>query len=143
MLLHWAITIAFFMLLMSGFLLLYPELRLELIGGYSLTLINVHKYVAIAYVPLVLVYLWNLYMVYTTLGLWQKIHIAAVSIFGALLVISGFGVWFYRDLPYRVVADSSSVHDIMTFLVIPVLLIHLTQIRKVQGFVQKRLKNLT
>jgi nitrate reductase gamma subunit len=79
-------------------------------------------------------------MVYAKLSLWQKTHIAAVSIFGVLLCISGFGVWFYRSLPYRIVVTSFSMHEAMTFLVIPVLLIHLTQIRKVKEFTQKGLK---
>ena len=149
-LLHWVHTIAFLGLVGTGILLL-PIRRLPLgldfrgwIGGYSNIIMSWHNWLAISFVSFPLaVFLVNRLVgrngeqdriregisnpvsPLKGLNLVKKVHLWITILMASAFVLTGTLMWARSYLSFFIVEWSYSLHDILTYLSIPLILGHL------------------
>jgi len=126
---HWMYTLIFIALVISGILLYFPEIRHYITGGYSLVISKIHKYIGIAAIPMLGVFWVNLWNSQSKMKRWQIAHTRIVLVSGVLFIISGINIWFVRGLTDTIYDMSVTVHQVLTFIVMAVLIAHLIMIR--------------
>jgi cytochrome b subunit of formate dehydrogenase len=138
--LHTVHVVTSLVLLATGFLLEFPDLRARVVGGYGREIARVHNWVGLAFVvapalvlavaarPLVR----DLRLRLSLSGglTWPKLHILATLVFSALLVVSGFFLWVDWDLPLAVLDAMLEVHIVVTWLLVASILLHLLAARR-------------
>jgi cytochrome b subunit of formate dehydrogenase len=138
--LHAIHVVTSLVLLATGFLLEFPDLRARVVGGYGREIARVHNWVGLAFVvapALVLAIaarplLGDLRLRLTPPeGLtWPKLHILATLVFSLLLVVSGFFLWVDWDLPLMVLDAMLETHIVVTWLLVASILVHLFAARR-------------
>ena len=138
--LHATHAVATVVLLATGLLLEFPELRSFTIGGYGRSIVSIHLVagVAFALLPMIALLLASAALIEDLrrrLGppdpwRWRKSHIVGSLIAVALLSVSGAVMWADADLPIAVGDASRAVHVALTALVGISLPIHLVLARR-------------
>lgn len=126
---HLAYTLCFLSLAATGFLLFFPDLRMALTSGYSLVIGRVHKYAGAAAVPVLLVFGRTLVQSQSDPTAWRRAHSWLVVGTGALLAVSGVVLWFPTYFSEVLVNASTLSHQALTFVVVPLFILHLIMIR--------------
>lgn len=127
-------------LIASGALIHWPELRLRLLGGYGLTLASVHEWASLAFAgaPLALLAL-ALRPILRDLGArlgppdgptWRKIHIVLTLALSALLSLSGLGLWQQQRLSADAADLALDAHVWLSWAIAISLPIHLFAARR-------------
>lgn len=139
-LLHAVHAVTVLILLATGILLYFPELRGAVIGGYGQRVLDFHLWAGVAFAAAPVV-VWMLAArplaedVRRRLGPpdpwgWRKAHIVLTLVACAGLVISGFAVWFEPSLPRAFAEPSHWVHDALTAVLAVALPVHLVASRR-------------
>ncbi len=130
---HLAYTLCFLSLAATGFLLFFPDLRMMLTSGYSLVIGRVHRYAGAAAVPVLLVFGRSLVRSHGNPTAWRRAHSWLVIGTGALLAVSGVVLWFPTQFSEVLVNVSTMSHQVLTFVVVPLFILHLVMIRVTPG----------
>lgn len=138
--LHDVHAVATLLLVVTGLLLYFPELRGAAIGGYGRRILDFHLWggVVSVLVPLAaagLVARALLEDLSRRLGPpdpwgWSKTHIVLSLVVTAGLAVSGFMIWFDDALPRAWNEPSHWVHDVLTVAIIVALPLHLIASRR-------------
>jgi len=139
-LLHTAHLIATLVLLATGFLIQWPDLRARVVGGYGRELAEVHLWVGWAFaaapaLALALVARPLLEDLGRRLGpqepmSWRKAHVLITLVAGALLTLSGILLWVPGALPLVLLDASLEVHIWATWVFAASLPVHLVVARR-------------
>jgi len=148
-LLHAAHALASLVLLATGFLLEFPDLRARVVGGYGLWISNVHLWsgAAFAAAPVLALAatarpLWR--DLRRRLGPpgprgWRELHIVLSLASAFLLAVSGLVLWVAQDLPLPLEDACLEVHLIFTWVLAISLPLHLVAARaKIAAFFRGR-----
>jgi cytochrome b subunit of formate dehydrogenase len=138
--LHAAHAITTLLLVATGLLLEFPELRLVSTGGYGQTIVALHRWggVAFAAAPLLALGLAASALaeeLRRRLGppdpwRWRKTHIVLTLVAVPALSASGFALWLDDALPRGVVDAARTVHVALTWMLIAALPVHLIAARR-------------
>ncbi len=139
-LLHAVHAVTVLILLATGVLLYFPELRGATIGGYGQRILDVHLWAGVLF-AVAPVAVWARAArpltedVRRRLGPpdpwgWRKTHIVLSLVACAGLVLSGFVVWFEPSLPRSWGEPSHWVHDGLTAVLAVALPVHLVASRR-------------
>ncbi|MFQ5667363.1 MAG: cytochrome b/b6 domain-containing protein [Candidatus Binatia bacterium] len=135
-LLHTLHLITFLLLLGTGLLLLLPDLRAAVTGGYSLIIRATHLWGGVAFVtlPMLIVFPCGARRVFaparqrTARAVWQGCHVALTIVISVVLALTGFALWGRRALSEPVVDGSLLAHDWLTYAAAAVVAIHLIEV---------------
>lgn len=134
--LHAAHLLTFVTLLATGLLLLFPELRASLIGGYSLVVRSVHCWVGVAFVvlPAALLAAGGLGALAAAptavalRALWRRLHVWATVLLGALFTVTGAILWADADVSELIHDGSRATHNWLTWAGTGLLGVHLLEL---------------
>ena len=139
-LLHAIHALAVLLLLATGVLLFFPELRGAAIGGYGQRILTFHLWGGVAFgaAPLVAAALVASALhedVRRRLGppdpwSWRKTHIVLSLAASAGLVVSGVAIWFEDALPRAFGEPMHWVHDSLTVVLGAALPVHILMSRR-------------
>lgn len=138
--LHTAHVIATLVLLATGFLVEWPELRARLIGGYGPQIARVHRWAGVAFIAapaLALLVAARPLMrdLLRRLGPpdpvnWRKIHIVTSLLLGVALSVSGVLLWVDAGLPLAALDATLTVHIVATWALAVSIPVHLAAARR-------------
>jgi cytochrome b subunit of formate dehydrogenase len=139
-LLHAAHVVATLVLLATGFLIQWPDLRAQVIGGYGRELAEVHVWMgwAFAAAPALALALASRPLL-DDLGRrlgsqeplsWRKAHVVITLVAGALLTLTGIALWVLGALPVALLDASLEVHIWATWVLAISLPVHLVVARR-------------
>ncbi len=134
--LHAAHLLTFVALLATGLLLLFPELRAALIGGYSLVVRSVHCWVGVAFVVLPATVLAAgglraLASAPTTVALralWRRLHVWGTVLMGVLFTVTGAVLWVDAGVSEAFHDGSRATHNWLTWAGAGLLGVHLLEL---------------
>lgn len=139
-LLHAIHALAVLLLLVTGVLLFFPELRGAAIGGYGQSILDLHLWGGAAFglAPLAAAGLMAGALaedVRRRLGppdpwRWRKSHIVISLAASAGLVVSGIAIWFDDALPRVMGEPMHWIHDALTVVLAVALPVHLVASRR-------------
>jgi hypothetical protein len=138
-LLHTSHGVTSLALIATGFLILWPDLRARLLGGYGRELAQVHLGLGWAFAVAPLLALGAARALFEDLrrrlgppeGItWQKLHIGITLAASALLTASGIVLGHLPDLPLAVQDASLDAHIWATWVVAASLPLHLVAARR-------------
>ena len=140
-LLHAGHGVATLALLATGFLIQWPDLRAQLVGGYGRQLAEIHLWSGWVFIlaPLLALMPGTAGAVFADLrrrlgppdGItWRKLHIVITLLGSVLLGVSGIVLWGFQDLPQLVQDVSLEVHIWATWVFTATLLLHLAVARR-------------
>lgn len=139
-LLHVAHALASLVLVATGFLIGWPDLRARIVGGYGRQLLDVHNWSGVLFmVAPALALAFSLRPLWSDLvrrlgpagpGLWKRSHIAGSVIASFALSVSGILLWVDWDLPLAVLDASLAVHMWLAWLFAVVIPIHIVVSRR-------------
>lgn len=135
-LLHTAHLFSFVALLATGLLLLLPELRASITGGYSLVIRQVHLWggIAFALLPLAIILAFGPRAIFARpiakgpIGLWKAAHLLLTFGMGGVFTVTGVAIWGREAISESLVDLSHSVHDGLTYPAALLATAHLLQI---------------
>jgi cytochrome b subunit of formate dehydrogenase len=130
---HHIYTLAALVLLATGALLTWPDLRARVIGGYGRETLDVHLWlgwVMLATPALLLLAarpIWRDLL--RRLGppdgiTWRKINIVLSIVAGVLLAVTGVMLWLDLGLSISVIDAALLVHDVLSWLILAALVVH-------------------
>jgi cytochrome b subunit of formate dehydrogenase len=139
-LLHQAHLVTTLVLLVTGFLIQFPDLRARVLGGYGRELAEVHVWLGWAFTaaPLLALALAARPLL-ADLGRrlgprepmsWRKAHVAITLVAGALLTLTGIVLWVPGRLPLALLDASLEVHIWATWIFTAALPVHLVVARR-------------
>lgn len=133
--LHAGHALTTLVLIATGLLIGFPDLRARLVGGYGRELADVHVYVGLAFIAIpalaAAVATPSLYRdTVRRLGppdalTWRKLHIVLTLVAGLLLTVSGLALWLDAGMPLAVSDAALAVHEILTYVLAAALPVHL------------------
>lgn len=139
-LLHAAHVATTLVLLATGFLIQWPDLRAFLVGGYGRELADVHVWMGCAFagapaLALALAPRPLLADLGRRLGSseplsWRKAHVVITLVAGALLTVTGIALWMPGSTPVALLDASVEVHIWTTWVVAISLPVHLVVARR-------------
>jgi cytochrome b subunit of formate dehydrogenase len=138
--LHAVHALASLLLIGTGVLIHWPELRLLVLGGYGMALAWLHEWTGLAFIVAPLL----------SLGLaarpllrdlgarlgppdppsWRKLHIALTLVLSALLSLSGVALWQQEYLPMRAADLALDAHIWLSWLIAISIPVHLFAARR-------------
>lgn len=135
-LLHTTHLVTFAVVFFTGLLLLLPNLRAAVTGGYSLLIKDVHRWggVAFAALPLLVIVRFGPRRILlppaerTARQLWQGVHVAVTVAMTVLFTLTGLLIWWKRWIPMPVADTSHLVHDALTYAAAGLLALHLLEV---------------
>jgi cytochrome b subunit of formate dehydrogenase len=135
-LLHTLHLATFVLLMASGVLMLSPELRAAVTGGYSLVIYNVHCWGGVAFLVLpvaVLVAAGGPAVLAAQQqggmrSFWQSGHMLVTVGIGAALVATGFALWAKDFVSMATMDASLAVHDWLTYAAAALVALHLLEL---------------
>jgi cytochrome b subunit of formate dehydrogenase len=138
-LLHAAHVVATLVLLATGFLIQWPDLRAQVVGGYGRELAEVHVWMgwAFAAAPAAALAL-AAQPLLADLGRrigseepfsWRKAHVVITVVAGVLLTLTGIALWVPGTLPVALLDASLEVHIWATWVLTISLPVHLVVAR--------------
>jgi len=135
-LLHSAHLLTFAALFASGVLLLWPELRSTLIGGYSLVVRALHCWVGIPFVALPALILAGSGRralaakpgAFALRTLWRRLHIGATMAMSVLFTLTGAVLWADPETLERINDGSRAAHNWLTWAAAGLVGLHLVEI---------------
>jgi cytochrome b subunit of formate dehydrogenase len=131
---HHIYTLVAIVLLATGALLAWPDLRARMIGGYGRETLDVHLWagwIMLAVPVLVLLAARPIWRdLVRRLGppdgvTWRKVNIVLSIAAGVLLAVSGVLLWLDFGLPLAAIDAAIFVHDWISWLILAALAIHL------------------
>jgi cytochrome b subunit of formate dehydrogenase len=138
--LHAVHVVTSLVLLASGLLLEFPDLRARVVGGYGREIARVHNWLGLAFVvapalalaiaPRPLVRDLRLRLSLPEGLTWPGLHMLLTLVFSLLLAVSGFFLWVDWDLPLTVLDAMLEVHIVVTWLLVASILAHLFAARR-------------
>jgi len=133
--LHLIYALAVLVKVASGLLLTEPDLRAKLVGGYGREIMDIHLWsgwvflgapllaLALAAHPLLRDLRWRLGQ---PNGItWRKIHIVVTLSAGIILSLTGVLLWLDLELPLAFSDLMLELHDVLIWVVIAALSVHL------------------
>jgi len=135
-LLHTTHLVTFAVVFVTGLLLLLPNLRAAVTGGYSLLIKDVHRWggVAFAALPLLVIVRFGPRSIFaaplerTPRALWQGVHVTITVAMTVIFTLSGLLIWWKRWIPMPVADTSHLVHDALTYAAAGLLALHLVEV---------------
>jgi cytochrome b subunit of formate dehydrogenase len=135
-LLHTLHLATFVLLMGTGILMLSPELRAVVTGGYSLLIFTAHCWGGVAFLLLpvaVLVAAGGPAVLAPAQrdglrGLWQAGHMLVTVTIGTALVVSGFALWAKDFVSMATMDASLLVHDWLTYAAAALVALHLLEL---------------
>jgi hypothetical protein len=130
---HHVYTVVAIVLLATGALLAWPDLRAQIIGGYGRETLDVHLWVGwimLATPVLVLLALRPIWRdLVCRLGppdgiTWRKINIVLTLVAAAALGGSGVLLWLDQGLSIAAIDAALFVHDAFSWIILAALLVH-------------------
>jgi cytochrome b subunit of formate dehydrogenase len=138
-LLHAAHAIAALVLVATGFLIEWPDLRARVVGGYGRQLASVHNWVGWAFavapgLALAVAARPLLADLGRRLGppdplTWRNVHIVITLVTSVLLIATGIVLWWPDDLPLALLDASLEVHTWTTWVFAASIPVHLIAAR--------------
>lgn len=139
--LHATHTAASVLLIATGLLLSYPDLRGRLVGGYGREILDAHLWIGAALIaaPCVAGLLAGRLLLrdlVRRLGppdptfAWAKVHIVATLAMTSLLVATGLLLWLDFDLPTAVLDLATTSHVAATWLLVASIPLHVVLARR-------------
>jgi cytochrome b subunit of formate dehydrogenase len=133
-------VVATLVLLATGFLIQWPDLRAQVVGGYGRELAEVHVWMgwAFAAAPALALALASRPLL-DDLGRrlgsqeplsWRKAHVVITLVAGALLTLTGIALWVLGALPVALLDASLEVHIWATWVLAISLPVHLVVARR-------------
>jgi cytochrome b subunit of formate dehydrogenase len=135
-LLHTIHLLTFVLLFVSGLLLLLPNLRAAITGGYSLVIRNTHRWGGIAFtaLPILIIARFGPRAIFsappqrTLRTAWQGAHVMVTLVMGGIFALTGFVIWAKRLAPESLVDASQLTHDWLTYAAGLLVAAHLVEI---------------
>jgi len=139
-LLHTVHAVTSLLLIGTGVLIHWPELRLEVLGGYGLALASLHEWTGLVFIvaPLLSLGLVARPLV-RDLGArlgppdppsWRKLHIVLTLLLSAVLTVSGVALWLQAHLPARLADLALDAHVWMSWALAISIPLHLVAARR-------------
>jgi cytochrome b subunit of formate dehydrogenase len=138
--LHAVHVVTSLVLLASGLLLEFPDLRARVVGGYGREIARVHNWLGLAFVvapalalaiaPRLLVRDLRLNLSLPAGLTWPGLHMLLTLVFSLLLAVSGVFLWVDWDLPLTALDAMLEVHIVVTWLLVASILAHLFAARR-------------
>jgi cytochrome b subunit of formate dehydrogenase len=140
--LHVLHVLATLVLLATGLLIEWPDLRARVIGGYGRQLADIHEWASVVFIaaPLLALALAArplLADLRRRLGppdgvTWRKVHIVSTLGFGILLVVTGAVLWIDREvrMPLAVFDSCLWLHDAATWVLLASIPVHIFAARR-------------
>ncbi len=139
--LHAAHAVTAVVLVVTGLLILLPEMRSQTIGGYGQETGRIHVYVGLAFAvaPLVawlwaprglLAAPWERTRARDFRSTWRRTHIIISLVASAALTASGLVLWLGVDLPVELWDAADQVHVICHWVVTASIPLHLAMSRR-------------
>ncbi len=138
--LHAVHALTSLLLVGTGVLIHWPELRAELVGGYGLAIAGLHEWTGLVFIiaPLLSLALAARPLV-RDLGArlgppdppsWRKLHIVLTLFMTALLALSGVALWKQEHLPVRAADLALDVHIWLSWGIAVSIPVHLFAARR-------------
>lgn len=135
-LVHAVHLLTFLVLFVTGLLLLVPDLRSAITGGYSQVVRESHRWGGVAFfvLPLLVILRFGVRSVFappaerTLRSLWQGLHVAVTVVTGVLFTVTGFVLWAKQAVPESLLDHSRDLHDWLTWAVGLLVLLHLVEV---------------
>jgi cytochrome b subunit of formate dehydrogenase len=138
--LHVGHSVTVLVLVATGLLIQWPDLRARLIGGYGLQIASLHNWVGVGFIaaPVLALALSARPLVGDLLRRlgppdpvgWRKIHIVTSLLVSLLLVLSGLYLWVDPDLPLAWFDLSVEIHVALTWVLGVLIPLHLVAARR-------------
>jgi cytochrome b subunit of formate dehydrogenase len=138
--LHCIYALALLVKVASGLLLTEPDLRARLVGGYGRQIMDIHLWSSWFFLgaPLLALALAGRPLLRDLRRrlqrprriTWQKIHIVVTLGAGIILSLTGVLLWLDLELPRASVDLMIELHDLLIWLVIAALAVHLVAARR-------------
>ena len=132
---HAANALTTIALIGTGFLITYPDLRAQFVGGYAMQLAEWHRWTAVAFMAMPIAWAvktpaglmntvrWHFRTRW--LGHWRRIHYGISLVAAAILVVTGAVLWVDPDTMSRTVLDGTiTAHVGATWVVLLMLPAH-------------------
>lgn len=138
-LLHAAHGLTTLALLVTGFLIEWPDLRAQTVGGYGRELTQYHLWFGWAFAAAPLLAAGAAGALFLDLRqrlgppdpiTWRKLHIVITGVGSALLIASGIILWLFDELPLIVQDVSLEIHIWATWVFAASLPVHLVVARR-------------
>jgi hypothetical protein len=133
-LLHAAHLASFLVLLVTGVLLLVPELRAAATGGYSLVIRESHCWTGVASValPVLVVWRYGRPLAFRDVGrarrLWKAAHVMLTAVLMLLFALTGVALWGKAWVARPLVEDARQAHDWLTYAAAALVGVHLVEV---------------
>jgi cytochrome b subunit of formate dehydrogenase len=139
-LLHAAHVVTPLPLLVTGFLIEWPDLRAQIVGGYGRELAEIHLWFGWAFAaapalalafsarPLLADLAGRLRS--PDLNTWRRLHVVITLVASALLVVTGIVLWWTGRLPLVLQDVSLEIHIWATWVLAVSLPVHLVEARR-------------
>ena len=130
---HHVYTVVGIVLLATGALLAWPDLRAQVIGGYGRETLDVHLWAGWIMLATPVLALLALRPIWCDLvrrlgppdGItWRKINIVLTLVAAVALAGSGVLLWLDRGLSVAVIDAALFVHDALSWLILAALVVH-------------------
>jgi cytochrome b subunit of formate dehydrogenase len=131
---HHIYTLAALVLLATGALLTWPDLRARVIGGYGREILDIHLWAGWIMLGLPALFLVAARPIWRDLlrrlgppdGItWRKIDIVLSLVAGLLLAVSGVILWLDLGLSVAVIDATLFVHQALSWLILGALVVHI------------------
>lgn len=132
---HWGHTLLVLVLITTGALIFFPDVRLFLFKGYSLVFSQAHRYSGALYIPVTCAFITIVLKngnarnnIPARIMLWKSVHIKLLGITTLVFTLTGGALWFYPPVSVHMLDISALLHQIFTLILLIILLIHITLI---------------
>ncbi len=129
---HWGHTLLVLILLVTGALIFFPEVRLFLFSGYSLVFSQTHRYSGALYIPVTFAFIAIALKngnkrrdIPAGIMSWKRTHIKILFITTIAFALSGISLWFSTLVSTRLLDVSAIIHQVFTLILLMILLLHL------------------
>jgi len=127
-------------LVLSGFLITYPELRAKTFGGFGHQISDVHTWTGWAFIavpllallvrgPSLLAHLKQRIFA-TQQTTWRKFHLSFSLVLGVIFSITGLLMWWQTGIPYVVLDFAAEAHLWLTWILCASVTVHIFNARK-------------
>ena len=138
--LHLVYALAVLVKVASGLLLTEPDLRAKLVGGYGREIMEIHMWsswfflgaplLALALAARPLLRDLRRRLARPNGITWSKLHIVVTLSAGIILSLTGVLLWVDLELPHAFVDPMIELHDLLIWVVIAALSVHLVAARR-------------
>jgi len=132
---HWFHTLLVVVLAGTGMFIFFPEARSFLFQGYSLIFSEVHRFSGAIYIPVTFLFVGLALnkkpnnQLPRGIKIWKQTHVKLLGITTVAFGISGILMWFSETVPAKIIDLCALFHQLFTFLVLGLLLIHLSLLK--------------